>query len=55
LSPDEFVAIISTSIVVLFSDFFRHLLSSYHFWKFNIFFGFERWCMHVNWVEAQYS
>jgi hypothetical protein len=30
------------------------LLSGYHFWKFNTFFDFERWCMHVNWMEAQY-
>jgi hypothetical protein len=31
------------------------MLSSYHFWKFNIFLDFERWCMHVILMEAQYS
>jgi hypothetical protein len=35
---------------------FRHANSRIclHFWKFNIFFNFGRWCTHVNQDEKQY-
>jgi hypothetical protein len=54
LSHGGFVAIISISLVIQFSGFSKHLLSGWHFWKFNIFFDFGKWCMHINWMEVQY-
>jgi hypothetical protein len=54
LSRNEFVAVISISLIIQFLGFSRQLLSGYHFWKFSVFFDFERWCIHVNWIEAQY-
>jgi hypothetical protein len=51
LGPDKIVAVISISLC-LASRPFRHLLSRWHFWKFNIFINCDIFSVHVIFVSA---
>jgi hypothetical protein len=53
-STSGFILVILIYLSDQFPEFFQKLLNVWHVWKFNIFFDFGRWCMHVNWMEEQY-